>query len=84
MINWIVFCYVNVGRHNNNAPFRQVGKAEMLLHRFLGPYEVIRKTTNLNYEVGLKEGKKDKSDIVHVVAMKPFYPFYPFYRSTKK
>ena len=53
--------------------FRQVGKAEKLLHGWLGPYEVIRKTTDLNYEVGLK-GRKDKSDIVHVVAMKLFHP----------
>jgi len=55
-------------------PFRQVGKAEKLLHRWLGPHEVIRKTTDLNYEVRLTEGRKDKSDIVHVVAVKPFYP----------
>ena len=33
-----------------------------------------KKTTDLNYEGGLKEGRKDKSDIVNVEAMKQFYP----------
>ena len=55
-------------------PFRTVGKAEKLLHRWLGPYRVLRQTSPLNYEVMLDESKTGKTDTVHVVAMKPFYP----------
>ena len=55
-------------------PFRKVGKSEKLLHRWLGPYEVIRQTSDLNYEVKLQNDKKRKSDIVHVVNMKLFHP----------
>ena len=32
-------------------PFRKVGRAEKLLHRLLGPYSVVRRTSSLNYEV---------------------------------
>ena len=32
-------------------PVRKVGKSEKLLHRWLGPYEVIRRITDLNYEI---------------------------------
>jgi len=53
-------------------PFRKVGKSEKLLHRWLGPFRVIRKTTPVNYEIQAASGK-GKTDIVHVVKMKPFY-----------
>ena len=52
-------------------PIRKVGKSEKLLHRWLGPYEVFRRITDLNYEVKLKT-KTGKSEIVHTVAMKKF------------
>ena len=52
-------------------PFRKVGKAEKLLHRWLGPFRVVRRTTPVNYEVINLSGK-GKTDIVHVVSMKPF------------
>ena len=29
-------------------PFRKVGRAEKLLHRWLGPYTVVRRTSSLN------------------------------------
>ena len=32
-------------------PIRKIGKSEILLHRWLGPYEVIRRISDLNYEV---------------------------------
>ncbi|KZS21838.1 Uncharacterized protein APZ42_011159 [Daphnia magna] len=32
-------------------PFRKVGKSEKLLHRWLGPFKVLRKTTLVNYEL---------------------------------
>ncbi len=56
-------------------PFRKVGKAEKLLHRWLGPYKVIRQTTPVNYEVQLASGR-GKTDVVHVVSMKPFHEIY--------
>jgi len=53
-------------------PIRKVGKSDKLLHRWLGPYRVIKETTPVNYEVKLCSGK-GKSDIVHVCRMKPFH-----------
>ena len=55
-------------------PFRKVGKSEKLLHRWLGPYQVIRRISYLNYEVKLVKNNSGKTDIVHVVAMKLFHP----------
>ena len=53
-------------------PLRKVGRSEKLLHRWLGPYLVLRQTTPVNYEVILRDGRQ-KSDIVHVARMKPFF-----------
>ena len=53
-------------------PIRKKGRSDKLLHRWIGPYVVIRRTTPVNYEVKLQQGRH-KSDIVHVVAMKPFH-----------
>ena len=54
-------------------PIRKVGRSEKLLHQWLGPYQVIRRTTDLNYEVKLLESKTGKTEIVHVVAMKQYH-----------
>lgn len=54
-----------------NKPIRKVGRTEKLLHRWLGPYRVIRSTTPVNYEVVLVSVKK-KPYIVHVQRMKAF------------
>ena len=51
-------------------PIRKKGRSEKLLHRWMGPYIVIRQTTPVNYEVKLQVGKQ-KSDIAHVGSMKP-------------
>jgi hypothetical protein len=53
-------------------PLRKIGRSEKLLHRWLGPYLVVRQTTPVNYEVILQSGRQ-KSDIVHVARMKPFF-----------
>ncbi|KZS03675.1 Uncharacterized protein APZ42_033546, partial [Daphnia magna] len=69
-------------RHNNLTfqkgdlvlvykPIRKNGRSEKLLHRWIGPYIVLRQTTPVNYEVQLQHSKK-KTDIVHVVCMKMF------------
>ena len=55
-------------------PIRKVGKSEKLLHRWFGPFRVVRQTTPVNYEVQLVGDDSGKTDIVHVVAMKHFYP----------
>ena len=34
-------------------PIRKVGRADKLIHHFVGPYKVIRKITPLNYEIQL-------------------------------
>ncbi len=53
-------------------PFRKVKRAEKLLHRWQGPFNVIRQTTHVNYEVKLSSGSR-KSEIVHVIKMKLFH-----------
>ena len=53
-------------------PVRKVGKSEKLLHRWLGPFKVLRQTTPVNYEVVSTSGRR-KTDIVHVVRMKSFH-----------
>ena len=55
-------------------PLRNIGKSEKLLHRWLGPYEIIRRTSDLNYEVQKVKGRDDVTDIVHVTNLKPFNP----------
>ena len=39
-------------------PIRKIGRSEKLLHRWLGPYLVVRQTTPVNYEVILRDGRK--------------------------
>ncbi|KZR96347.1 Uncharacterized protein APZ42_009364, partial [Daphnia magna] len=52
-------------------PIRKVGKSEKLLHRWFGPYTVIRQTTPSNYELRL--GRSTRTEIVHVEQVKPFH-----------
>ncbi|KAK4037903.1 hypothetical protein OUZ56_029928 [Daphnia magna] len=42
-------------------PIRKVSKSEKLLHRWFGPYTVVRQTTQSNYELRL--GKSPKTEI---------------------
>lgn len=52
-------------------PVRKVKRSEKLLHKFLGPYVVVRRLTQLNYEVKLPRGRK--TEVVHVGRMKKFF-----------
>ncbi|KZS00717.1 Uncharacterized protein APZ42_002876 [Daphnia magna] len=52
-------------------PIRKKAKSDKLLHKWVGPFIVVRQTTPVNYEVKLVD-EKTKSDIVHVASMKPF------------
>ncbi|KZS06492.1 Uncharacterized protein APZ42_030038 [Daphnia magna] len=49
---------------------RKKGLAEKLLHQYVGPYEVIRQVTELNYELRKPSGKKTL--VVNVSQMKKF------------
>ena len=53
-------------------PIRKVGKSEKLLHRWLGPFKIVRRTSEVNYEVQKIKSKNDKTDIVHVTNLKKF------------
>ena len=53
-------------------PIRKIGRAEKLLHRWHGPFEVIRQVTPVNYEAKLIGDESGNSEVFHVVAMKPF------------
>ncbi|GBM02378.1 Retrovirus-related Pol polyprotein from transposon 412 [Araneus ventricosus] len=58
------------------TPVRKVGLSEKLLKKYFGPYQVVRKLSEVTYEVQdfdpLTKRRKIK-DIVHVVRMKPYY-----------
>ena len=53
-------------------PIRKKGRSEKLLHRWMGPYLVIRQTNPVNYEVRLQSPGNKGSEIVHVGSMKHF------------
>lgn len=57
------------------TPIRKVGLSEKLLKRYFGPYRVIRKLSDVTYEVeALDQNNKRRSckDKVHVLRMKPY------------
>lgn len=60
------------------SPVRRQGHSEKLMRRYFGPYKVIRRTSDVNYEV-LPEGAVrsprsiTRSEVVHVSRMKPYY-----------
>ncbi|KAK4007548.1 hypothetical protein OUZ56_012706 [Daphnia magna] len=51
-------------------PIRKVGKSEKLLHRWSGPYTVVRQTTASNYELRLH--RSTRTEIEYVERVKPF------------
>ena len=60
------------------TPHRHQGLATKFLHRYVGPYVVVRKLSDLSYHVQLQQDTTDRrratSDIVHVARMKPYTP----------
>ncbi|UYV79839.1 K02A2.6-like, partial [Cordylochernes scorpioides] len=55
------------------TPIRKVGRADKLQRRYIGPYQILRQTSPVNYEViETAEGKRKKRQIVHVTRMKPY------------
>ncbi|UYV77928.1 hypothetical protein LAZ67_15002896 [Cordylochernes scorpioides] len=56
-------------------PVRKVGLSEKLMRRYLGPYKVTRKISDVTYEVetfGDQHGRRKTKDIVHICRMKPY------------
>lgn len=60
------------------TPVRRKGLSEKLLSRYFGPYRVLQRISDVNYEV-LPDGsqpirrRRPQSEIVHVVRLKPYY-----------
>lgn len=60
------------------TPVRRRGLSEKLLRRYFGPYRVVRRIGELDYEVapdGIQSSQRRRSrpDVVHVVRLKPYY-----------
>lgn len=58
------------------TPIRKVGLSEKLLKRYFGPYQVLRRLSDVTYEVAdfdPTSRRRKKKDIVHVLRMKPYH-----------
>ncbi|UYV80769.1 hypothetical protein LAZ67_19001675 [Cordylochernes scorpioides] len=58
------------------TPIRRVGLSEKLLKRYFGPYKVIKKISDVTYEVeafGKSDKRRKGRDTVHILRMKPYY-----------
>lgn len=54
-------------------PTRKVGRSEKLLHRWHGPYDVVQKSSPLNYVVHNPRHRNSlRNEVVHVERLKPF------------
>lgn len=53
--------------------YKKKGLSAKLFHHYYGPYTVIEKTSNNNYKVQAKSGKKFITETVHVEKLKPYY-----------
>ena len=53
-------------------PIRKKGRATKFLHRYFGPYRIVRRECDLNYVVEPLYGRRKKLDRVHVSSLKPF------------
>ena len=53
-------------------PIRKKGRATKFLHRYFGPYRIVRRVRDLNYIVEPFYGRWKKLDQVHVSSLKPF------------
>lgn len=60
------------------TPIRRRGLSEKLLRRYFGPYQILRRVSQLTYEV-IPDGdsgtsrRRTRPEVVHVVRLKPFY-----------
>lgn len=61
------------------TPIRRRGLSEKLLRRYFGPYKVIRRVSDVNYEVlpeseaPISPRRRPHAEVVHVVRLKPYH-----------
>ncbi|GFY71421.1 uncharacterized protein TNIN_484401 [Trichonephila inaurata madagascariensis] len=58
------------------TPFRKDGLSEKLLRRYFGPYRVVKKLSEVTYEVeelGPSPQRRKPTQVVHVLRMKKYY-----------
>jgi len=55
------------------TPFRKVGRATKLLHRYTGPYRVLRKMSEVTVKIGISKKKSHPAEVVHVSRLKLFH-----------
>lgn len=60
------------------TPIRQRGLSEKLLRKYFGPYIVLRRISDVNYEVvpdssHCSKRRRHLPEVVHVLRMKPYY-----------
>ena len=58
------------------TPVRKIGLSEKLLKRYFGPYQVLRRLSDVTYEVAdfdPSSRRRKPKDVVHVLRMKPYY-----------
>lgn len=60
------------------TPIRRRGLSEKLLRRYFGPYRILRRLGNLDYEVvpdgvTASQRRRTRSEVVHVARLKPYY-----------
>jgi O-acetyl-ADP-ribose deacetylase (regulator of RNase III) len=53
-------------------PFNESGKSPKLASRYRGPFKIIKKINDLNYQVQLKLNNKITTDVIHIRRMKPY------------
>jgi len=54
-------------------PFAQSGKTPKLASSYRGPFEILKKISNLNYKIKLVLNNKETEDVIHVRRLKPYY-----------
>ncbi|KZS10738.1 Uncharacterized protein APZ42_024709 [Daphnia magna] len=65
-------------------PIQKKGRATKFLHRYFGPYRIVRRVSDLNYIVEPLYGKKKNQDCVHVSHLKPFRHSAPSGKTSEK
>ncbi|KAI9556842.1 pol polyprotein [Daphnia sinensis] len=65
-------------------PIRKKGRTTKFLHRYFGPYRIVRRVSDLNYIVEPLYGKKKNQDCVHVSHLKPFRHSAPSGKQTSE
>lgn len=54
-------------------PFNEIGKSPKLAPKYRGPFQIIKKISDLNYKVNITLNNKTTEDIIHVRRLKPYH-----------